>query len=137
MVKNSRLLTTALPKTNETGKCVPYGNKTYLVCNSTRTITNFTRGACDEIFEIKSGHLICDSEKLLYILKFKVCGQVLYVGKGKIKFLYRFNNFKTKHRTFRKENLSILILHCGNEFLKQVLSFRFNLDNKFPDMEIL
>ena len=26
----------------------------------------------------------------------------------------------------------ILILHCGNEFLKQVLNFRFKLDDNVP-----
>ena len=29
----------------------------------------------------------------------------------------------------------ILILHCGNEFFKQVLSFRFKLDDKVPTYE--
>ena len=44
-----------------------------------------------------------DSEKLLYFLKFKASGQVLCAGKGKIKFLYRFNNLEIKHTAFRKK----------------------------------
>ena len=44
----------------------------------------------------------CDSEKALYLLKCKVCGGVPYVGKAKTKFRYRFNNYKSKHRAFRK-----------------------------------
>ena len=37
-------------------------------------------------------------------MKCKVCGGVPYVGKTKTKFRYRFNNYKSKHRTFRKGN---------------------------------
>ena len=31
----------------------------------------------------------------------------------------------------------ILILHCGNEFLKEVLNFALNWMITFPDMEVL
>ena len=36
-----------------------------------------------------------------------MCGQVPYVGKAKTKFRYRFNNYKSKHRAFRKGNRKI------------------------------
>ena len=36
------LVREALPKTNETGRSEPCGNKTCLVCNSIRTATTFT-----------------------------------------------------------------------------------------------
>ena len=49
----------------------------------------------------------CDSKKVLYLLKWKVCGGVLYVGKSKTKFRYRFNNYKSKHRAFRKGNQKV------------------------------
>ena len=42
----------------------------------------------------------CDSEKVLYLLK---CN----VGKAKTKFRYRFNNYKSKHRAFRKSNQKV------------------------------
>ena len=37
-------------------------------------------------------------------MKCKVCGEAPYVGKAKTKFRYRFNNYKSKHRAFRKGN---------------------------------
>ena len=98
------LVRAALPKTNETGRCEPCRKKTCLVCNSIRTTTTFTTEACGEI---QSGPLNCNSEKVLYLLKCKVCGEAPYVGKAKFKFRYRFNNYKSKHRAFRKINRKI------------------------------
>ena len=40
-------------------------------------------------------------------MKCKVCGEAPYVGKGKTKFRYTLNNYKSKHRSFRKENRKI------------------------------
>ena len=74
------LVRAALPKTNETGRCEPCGKKTCLVCNSIRTT---------------SGPLNCNSEKVLYLLKCKVCGEAAYVGKAKTNFRYSFNNYKS------------------------------------------
>ena len=89
------LVRAALPKTNETGRCEPCGKKTCLVCNSIRTTTTLTTEACGEIFEIQSGSLNCNSEKVLYLLKCKVCGEAAYVGKAKTNFRYSFNNYKS------------------------------------------
>ena len=63
--------------------------------------------ACGETFEIQNGTLNCNWEKILYFLKCKVCGEAPYVGKGKTKFRYRFNNYKGKHRAFGKRNQNI------------------------------
>ena len=41
------------------------------------------------------------STKILYPLKCKACGEAAYFGKTKTKFQYRFNNYKSKHRSFR------------------------------------
>ena len=73
------LVRAALPKTNETGRCEPRGKKTCLVLNSIRTTTTFTTEACREIFKIQSGPLNCNSEKVLYHFKCKVCGEAPYV----------------------------------------------------------
>ena len=51
--------------------------------------------------------LNCNSEKVLHLLKCKVCGEASYVGKAKTKFRYRLNNYKSKHRAFRKGNRKI------------------------------
>ena len=50
------------------------------------TTTIFTTEACEEFFKIQSGLLNCNSEKVLYILNWKMCGEVPYVGKAKNKF---------------------------------------------------
>ena len=94
----------ALPGTNKTRRCEPCRKKTCLICNSTRTTTTFTTEAYEKTFKIQSGPLNCNSEKLLYLFKCKVCGEAPYVGKAKPKFQYRFNNYKSKHRAFRKGN---------------------------------
>ena len=96
-----------LPKISRSGRCEPCGKKTCLVCDSISTATTFTTEACQETFKIQSGPLTCDSEKVLYLLKCKVCGEVPYVGKAKTKFRYRFNNYKSKHRAFRKGNQKV------------------------------
>ena len=81
--------------------------KTCLVCDSISTTTMFTTEAWQDTFKIQKGSLNCDSEKVLYLLKCKVFGGVHYVGKAKTKFRYRFNNYKSKHRTFRKGNKKV------------------------------
>ena len=145
------------------------------VCDSRSTTTIFATEACQEIFNIQKGLLNIDSEKLLYLIKCKVCGEVPYVDdddfcgmvdrrkayanslissrdhcqrsspsqifdtpragcqpvqnlssgfvewscavaiittlrrqqkpKAKTKFRNRFNNYKSKHRTFRMDKL--------------------------------
>ena len=80
------LVRAALPKINETVRCVPCGKKTCLVCNSTRTITAFTTEGCGEIFKIQSSPFNCYSENVLHLLRCKVCGEAPYVGKAKTKF---------------------------------------------------
>ena len=62
---------------------------------------------------------------LLYFLRCKVCGEAPYFGKAKTKFQYKFNNYKSKQRVFRKENQKIpqkffddhycLYGHLGND----------------------
>ena len=98
------LVRATIPKANETGRCEPCGKKTCLVCNSIRTTTTFTTEACREIFKIQSGPLNCNSEKVLYLLKCKVCGEAPYVGKAKTRFRYRFNNYKSK-QNFQERKL--------------------------------
>ena len=81
--------------------------KTCLVCDSINTATTFTAEACQETFKIQSGPLTCDSGKVLHLLKWKVCGEVLYLGKAKTKFRHRFSNYKSKHKAFRKGNRKV------------------------------
>ena len=57
--------------------------------------------------KIQSGPLNYNSEKVFYLLKCKTCDYTSYVGKAKTKFRLRFNNYKSKHRSFRKGKLNI------------------------------
>ena len=63
------LVRALLPRTNKTVRCESCGKKTCLVCNSIRTTATFTREVSGEIFEIQSGTLNCNSEKILHLLK--------------------------------------------------------------------
>ena len=101
------LVRATLPKLNESGRCEPCGKKTCLVCDSISTATTFTTEAFQETFKIQSGPFTCDSEKVLYLLKCKICHEVLYFGKAKTKFRYRFNNYKSIHRAFKKGNQKV------------------------------
>ena len=101
------LVRATLPKINGSGRCEPCEKKTCLVCDSKSTATTFTAEACQETFRIQTGPLTYDSEKFLYLLKCKVCSEVSYVGKAKTQFRYRFNNYKSKHRVFRKDNRKV------------------------------
>ena len=78
------------------------GKGTYQVSDHLITTNTFTTKACGEVFKIQSGPLNCDSEKVLYLLRCKICDDTPYIGKAKTKFLLRFNNYKSKHRSFRK-----------------------------------
>ena len=60
--------------------------------------------------------LTCDSEKVLYLLKYKVCGEILFVAKEKNKFRYGFTNYKSENRAFGKSNRKVsqklFYFHC-------------------------
>ena len=66
------------------------------------TTNTFTTKVCGEVFKIQSGPLNCNSEKVLYLLRCKICDDNPYVGKAKTKFRLRLINYKSKHRSFRK-----------------------------------
>ena len=96
-----------LVRANEIERCERCGKKTSLVSNSIRTTASFTKEACGKKFEIQSGPLNCNSEKALYLLRCKVCGQAPYIGKAKTKSRYSFNNYKSKHGASSKGNPKI------------------------------
>ena len=67
------------------------------ICNN----NNFNTKACGEILKIKSGILDCNSPKVVYLLKCRVCGEAPYAGKAKTNFRARFNNYKKVHRSYK------------------------------------
>ena len=90
----------ALPKMDNAGG----GKGTSQVCDHIIITNTFTAKACGRVIKIQSGPLNCNSEKVLYLLRCKICDDTPYVGKAKTKFRLRFNNYKSKHRFFEKEN---------------------------------
>ena len=92
----------ALPKTDNTGDSKPCGKGTCHVCDHIITTNTFTTKACGEVFKIQSGPLNCKSEKVLYLLRCKICDDTPDIGKPKTKFCLRFNNYKSKHQSFQK-----------------------------------
>ena len=66
------------------------------------TDTFFTK-VCGETFKIHSGLLNCNSQKVVYLLKCRICGEAPYAGKAKTKFRARFNIYKSVHRFYRKQ----------------------------------
>ena len=114
------LVRAALLKMGNAGGSKPCGKGTCLVCDHIITSNTFTTKACGEVFKIQSGPLNCNSEKVLYLLRCKICDDTPYVGKAKTKFPLRFNNCKSKHRSFRK----------GKQCTTEALSF--TLPSRFP-----
>ena len=82
------------------------------VCDHIITTNIFTTKTCGEVFDIPSGPLNCNLEKFPYLLRCKICDDTSYVGKTKAKFHLWFNNYKSKHRSFRKGKQKVL----GNSF---------------------
>ena len=96
------LVRAALPKTDNTGDSKPCGKGTCHVCDHIITTNTFTTKACGEVFKIQNGPLNCKSEKVLYLLRCKICDDTPYIGKAKTKFCPRFNNYKNKRQSFQK-----------------------------------
>ena len=62
-----------------------------------------TTKACGKAFKTQSEILDCNSQKVSYPLKCRICGEAPYVGKAKTKFRARFNNYESADRSFRKK----------------------------------
>ena len=95
----------ALPKMDNAGGSESCGKGTCQVCDHIITTNSFITKACVEVFKIQSGPLNCNSEKVLYLLRCKICDDTPYAGKAKTKFHIRFNNYKSKHRSKGKQNV--------------------------------
>ena len=112
------LVRAALPKMDNAGGSEPCGKGTYQVCDHIITTNTFTTKACEEVFKIQSGPLNCNSEKILYLLRCKICDGTPYVGKAKTKFRLRFNNYKSKHRSFRKGKQNVPQKHYHSPYIQ-------------------
>ena len=93
-----------LPNVEITGTSESYGKRNCQVCDFVCNTDTFTTKACGEIFKIQSGILNCNSQKVVYLLKCRICGEASYVGKAKATFRARFNNYKSSHKPYRKKH---------------------------------
>ena len=73
------LMRTALPKMDNAGGSEPCGKGTCQVCDHIITTNTFTTKACGEVFKVQGGPLNCNSEKVLYLLRCKICDYTPYV----------------------------------------------------------
>ena len=73
------------------------------VCDFLCDTDGFSTKICREKLKIQSGILNCNSQKVVYLLKCRICGEVPYVGKAKTKFRGKFNDYKSAHRSYRKK----------------------------------
>ena len=52
---------------------------------------------------IESGILNCNSQKVVYLLKCRICDEAPYVGKAKTKFRAGYNNYESAHSPIEKK----------------------------------
>ena len=72
------------------------------VCNFCDNTVTFSTKTCGDTFKIQSVFLNCNSQKVVYLLKCRLCGEAPHVGKAKTRFRARFNNYKSAHRSYKK-----------------------------------
>ena len=83
----SHLVRTAFSDINKIGRCEPCGGKRpYQLCSNMKNTSN------------------CNSKKVLYLIECRVCRKQCN-GSAVTKFRARANNYKSKHRNFRKEQI--------------------------------
>ena len=107
-----------VPKIDNAGGSEPCGKSTCQVYDHIITTNTFTTKACGKVFKIQSGPLNCNSEKVIYLLRCKIVDDTPYVGKPKTKFRFRFNNYKSKHRSFRKGKQNVTQKHFHSHYVQ-------------------
>ena len=88
------------------------------MCDYTIKTNTFTTKACGEIIKIQIGPLNCNSDKVLYFLRCKMCDDTSYVGKTETKFCLRFNNYKCKHWCFWKGKQTVTQKHFHSHYVQ-------------------
>ena len=94
------LVIAVLPNMGNTGDSEPCEKGSCQVCDHIITTNTFATKTCGEILKIQSGTL--NSKKFLFQMRYKIFDGTLYVRNAKIKFHLRFNNYNSKHQSFRK-----------------------------------
>ena len=93
------LVRAALPQLDRECRSKPChgANCSCKVCVSVKDTTKFKKAESEETFDILKGPLDCNSNNVIYQFKFP------YAGSTFTKFRFRFNNYKSTHRKFRKK----------------------------------
>ena len=86
------------------GRSESCGKGNCQVCDFICHTDTFSTKVCSETFKVQSGVLNCNSQKVVYLLKCRICGKAPYIVKAKTKFRAKFNNSKSADRSYRKKN---------------------------------
>ena len=105
MVKSLRdhLVRVKLPNVEITGRSKSCRKGNCQVCDFICDTDTFSTKTCGETFQIQSGIFNSNSQRVVYLLKCRICGETPFVGKAKIKFRARFNHCKSAHESYRKK----------------------------------
>ena len=101
----SHLVRAALPGISKISRCEPCGGKIRpcQLCSDVKNTCTFKRKNSTEVYQIKK-NFDCNSKEVVYFKECKICGKQ-YNGCSVTKFRARANNYKSKHRHFRKEQI--------------------------------
>ena len=129
-----------LPNVEITGRSESCGKRNCQVCDFICDTDTFSTKACGETFKIQSGILNCNSQKVVYLLKCRICGKAPYVGKTKTKFRGGFNNYK-RHTGLieqkRKVTQQRLHEHYGQHSHNGIHDWQFMLTEQYETHELL
>ena len=80
-----------------------YGKGNCQVCHFMCNTDALTTKAYAEKFKIQSEILNWNSQKAVYLLQCRICGEAPSVGKAKTKFKAKFNDYKSAQESYRKK----------------------------------
>ena len=93
---------------------------------------------CHEKFKIQSEILNCNTQKVVYLLKCRIFGEVPYISKAKTKFRARFKTYKSEHRSYRKKRKILkqrFHEHYGQQSHNGIDDWQFTLIEQFETHE--
>ena len=77
------------------------------VCKSVNDAFHFKKRDNEDMFNILKGPLDCNSNHAIFLSECQQCQyRFPYIGRTKIKFRYRINNYKSSRGKFRNEYIA-------------------------------
>ena len=97
----------ALPDVNEIGRCEPCGGKRppCQLCSNMKNTSTFKSKHSNEVYQIKK-NFDCNFKMVVYLTECSICGKqcsTVTNDSTVTKLRARVNNYKSIHRSFRKE----------------------------------